>query len=86
MKRTTFTLATLVALSASTFAASIKLTLDQPLFVAGTKANAKMLEDMPEDRDAGGIVAAQDESVDRLVNLVLPCQRGCVGRGRYCPL
>jgi hypothetical protein len=62
MKRAFLILATTIPLTIPAFA-GLKLTVDQPLFVAGTKENAKALEGMMDDRDAAGMVAAEDEQV-----------------------
>jgi len=60
MKRTLLTVASTIALAIPAF--PIQLTVDQPLFVAGNKENAKTLENMLDDRDTNGIVAAEDAS------------------------
>jgi hypothetical protein len=62
MKRALLTVATTIGLTIVAFAGSIQLTVDQPLFVAGTKETAKTLEKMLDDRDADGIVAAVETS------------------------
>jgi hypothetical protein len=54
--------AAITFLTASYTYAGIQLTVDQPLLVAGTKNNAKILEELIEDRDYNGIVQNEDQN------------------------